>query len=90
MALFVLLLSGRWRKHVLIGAILVGYLVVLVFSNYAQSERFHLPILPLHLMFAAYGIAVFPGGTLFPSESFAAKTISIPSNLYPYPEDPAV
>ena len=58
MALFVLLLSGRWRKHVLIGAILVGYLVVLVFSNFAQSERFHQPILPLHLMFAAYGISL--------------------------------
>lgn len=65
MALFVLLLSGRWRKHVLIGAILVGYLVVLVFSNFAQSERFHLPILPLHLMFATYGISLLSQQKLF-------------------------
>lgn len=58
MALVVLLLSGDWRKYVLPLAVLVGYLVVLVFSNFAQSERFHLPILPLTLMFAAYGISI--------------------------------
>lgn len=58
MALFVLLFSGNWRKHVLPIAILCGYLVVLVFSNFAQSERFHQPILPLHLMIAAYGISL--------------------------------
>ena len=58
MALFVLLFSGKWRQHVLPLAVLCGYLVVLVFSNFAQSERFHMPILPLSLMFAAYGISV--------------------------------
>lgn len=58
MALFVLLLSGKWRKHVLPLAVLCGYIVILVFSNFAQSERFHLPILPLSLMFAAYGISI--------------------------------
>lgn len=58
MALFVLLFSGKWRQHVLPLAVLCGYLVVLVFSNFAQSERFHLPILPLSLMFAAYGISI--------------------------------
>lgn len=58
LALFVLLFSGNWRKHVLPIAILCGYLVVLVFSNFAQSERFHQPILPLHLMIAAYGISL--------------------------------
>ena len=56
-ALFILLFSGDWRKYVLPLAILCGYLVVLVFSNFAQSERFHLPILPFSLMFAAYGIS---------------------------------
>ncbi len=56
-ALFVLLFSGDWRKYVLPLAILCGYLVVLVFSNFAHSERFHLPILPFSLMFAAYGIS---------------------------------
>lgn len=56
-ALFILLFSGDWRKYVLPLAILCGYLVVLVFSNFAQSERFHLPIVPFTLMFAAYGIS---------------------------------
>lgn len=56
-ALFILLLSGNWRRYVLPVSILCGYLMVLVFSNFAHSERFHLPILPLHLMMAAYGIS---------------------------------
>lgn len=55
--LVILLISGDWRKYVLPLAILCGYLVVLVFSNFAHSERFHLPILPFSLMFAAYGIS---------------------------------
>jgi hypothetical protein len=58
MALLILLVSGKWRKHVLPIAVLCGYLVVLVFSSFAQSERFHLPILPLTLMFAALGISL--------------------------------
>jgi hypothetical protein len=55
--LFMLLFSGDWRKYVLPLALLCGYLVVLVFSSFAHSERFHLPILPFSLMFAAYGIS---------------------------------
>lgn len=58
MALLTLLLTGNWRKHVLPLAVLCGYLVVLVFSSFAQSERFHLPILPLTLMFAALGMSL--------------------------------
>ena len=58
MALVVLLFSGEWRKHVLPIAVLCGYLVVLVFSSFAHSERFHLPILPLTMMFAALGISL--------------------------------
>lgn len=58
MALVIMLFSGAWRKHVLPLAVLCGYLVVLVFSSFAQSERFHLPILPLTLMFAALGISL--------------------------------
>ena len=56
-ALVLLLIGGDWRKYVLPLAILCGYLVVLVFSSFAHSERFHLPILPFTLMFAAYGIS---------------------------------
>ena len=55
-ALFLLLLSGDWRNHVLPIALTCGYLVVLVFSNFAHSERFHFPVLALELMFAAYGV----------------------------------
>ena len=58
MALLILLVTGNWRKHVLPLAVLCGYLLVLVFSNFAQSERFHQPILPLTLMFAALGISL--------------------------------
>jgi hypothetical protein len=58
MALFSLLFSGNWRKHVLLLSFLCGYLVVLVFSSFAQSERFHIPSVPFALMFAAYGISI--------------------------------
>ena len=56
LTLFLLLKRGDWRKHVLSIAVLGGYLVVLVFSNFAHSERFHFPVLALELMFAAYGV----------------------------------
>ena len=57
LALFLLLIRGDWRKHVLPIAVTCGYLVVLVFSNFAHSERFHFPVLGLELMFAAYGVS---------------------------------
>jgi len=56
LAMIMMLLHGGWRKHLLPFAVLLGYLAVLVFSAYAQSERFHQPILPLYMMFAAYGM----------------------------------
>lgn len=58
MALVVLLFSGGWRRHVMLLAVLCGYLVVMTFSTFAHSERFHLPVLPLTMMFAAYGITL--------------------------------
>lgn len=57
LALFILLFTGDWRKNVLPIAILCGYLLVLIFSSFAQSERFHLPSVPFAMMFAAYGIS---------------------------------
>lgn len=57
LALFLLLIRGDWRKHVLPIAVMCGYLVVLVFSNFAHSERFHFPVLAFELMFAAYGVS---------------------------------
>ena len=56
-ALFMLLKRREWRNHVLPLALMGGYLVVLVFSNFAHSERFHFPVLALELMFAAYGVS---------------------------------
>jgi hypothetical protein len=56
-ALFSLLFSGEWRKHVLIISVCCGYLVVMALSEFAHSERFHLPALPFSLIFAALGIS---------------------------------
>jgi len=56
-ALFILLFRREWRQHVLPLAVMCGYLVVLVFSNFAHAERFHFPILGFELMFAAYGVS---------------------------------
>ena len=55
-ALFLLLFRKEWRQHVLPLAVMCGYLVVLVFSNFAHSGRFHFPVIGLEMMFAAYGV----------------------------------
>lgn len=57
-AMFYLLFSGEWRKHVFPIVSLVGYLVALVFSVFGHSGRFHMPAVPLEMMFAAYGFAI--------------------------------
>ena len=56
LVLFMLLFSGRWREHLVPLSYLLGYIVVLALSVFAQSERFHQPAMPMELMFAAYGI----------------------------------
>ena len=58
LAMAVLLISGKWREHLLPLSFMLGYLVVLSFSNFAQSERFHQPAMPLEFMFAAYGLSI--------------------------------
>ena len=55
------LASGEWRKHVFIVAYTCAYLVVLVFSGFAQSGRFHMPIWPMLMLFAAYGVQLARG-----------------------------
>jgi len=57
-AMFVLLLTGNWRRYAMPLAFMLGYLVVLVFSSFAQSERFHLPVVPFELIFAAYAVSL--------------------------------
>jgi len=56
-ALIILVIRREWRQHVLPIAVMCGYLLVLVFSNFAHAERFHFPVLCLELMFAAYGVS---------------------------------
>ena len=58
MVMLLLLASGEWRKHVFILAYTIAYLVVLVFSGYAHSGRFHMPIWPMIMLFAAYGVQI--------------------------------
>lgn len=56
LALFMMLLTGDWRNYTLPLAMELGYLVVLVFSAFAQSLRFHIPVMPFEMMFAAYAL----------------------------------
>lgn len=56
--MLMMLISGEWRRHVFILAYTVGYLGVLVLSNFAQSGRFHMPVWPMLMLFAAYGIQI--------------------------------
>lgn len=56
LAMIMLLMTGDWRKYTLPLAFTIGYLAVLVFSVFAQSLRFHIPVMPLEMMFAAYAI----------------------------------
>lgn len=56
MVMVLMLLSGEWRKHVFIIAYTGGYLAVLVMSSFAQSGRFHMPVMPMLMLFAAYGV----------------------------------
>lgn len=58
LSMFIMLFSGSWREHMLPLAYLLGYLVVLVMSVFAQSERFHQPVMPFEMMFAAYGLSL--------------------------------
>ena len=55
-AMFLLLFTGDWRQYTLPLAMLIGYLLVLVFSVFAHSLRFHIPGMPFEMMFAAYAI----------------------------------
>lgn len=64
-AMFALLFSGRWREYLLPLSFLLGYLVVLTFSNFAQSGRFHMPVMPLEMIFAALGAQLVMSGESF-------------------------
>lgn len=55
-AMVLLLLSGDWRRYTLPLAMLLGYLMMLVFTQFAHSLRFHIPVMPFEMMFAAYAL----------------------------------
>ena len=57
-AMAMLLISGKWRDHLMPLSFMLGYLVVLTMSTFAQSERFHQPVMPFEFMFAAYGLSI--------------------------------
>jgi len=48
--------NKQWRNYLLIGSFTVGYLIVIAMSAFAQSERFHQPVLPFLMVLAAFGI----------------------------------
>jgi hypothetical protein len=56
--ILMMLISGEWRRHVFILAYTVGYHVVLALSPFAQSGRFHMPVIPMLMLFGAYGIQI--------------------------------
>ena len=58
LVMLMMLISGEWRRHVFILAYTVGYHLVLVMSEFAHSGRFHMPVIPMLMLFAAYGIQV--------------------------------
>ena len=58
LVLIMLLMSGRWREHLLPLSFMLGYVAVLAVSTFAQSERFHQPAMPFEFMFAAYGLSI--------------------------------
>ena len=61
--LVLLLITGEWRKHVFILVYTCAYLGVLIFSGFAQSGRFHMPIWPMLMLLAAYGVQIAKGNT---------------------------
>ena len=59
LALFKDIKSKKWRNYIFIYAFMFGYLGIIAFSEFAQSERFHLPAVPFLLILAAHGISQF-------------------------------
>lgn len=56
LALYKLLINKKIRENLLIITFTLSYLMIIAFSAFANSERFHQPALPLQMILAAYGI----------------------------------
>ncbi|MCE3296645.1 MAG: hypothetical protein K0R65_2359 [Crocinitomicaceae bacterium] len=57
LGLIMLYKKRLYKTHVLAISFLLSYMVVLGFSGFVLSDRFHLPLVPVLLMLAAYGIS---------------------------------
>ncbi len=55
-ALFFIFKQRLWRKYSLLLGFVFSYLMVLLFSGFVLSERFHLPVLPFIAILSAYGV----------------------------------
>lgn len=56
-ALLVLLKRKAWGGNVMAIAFMIGYLIALTLSSFAHSGRFHHPIIPVEMIFAALGMS---------------------------------
>jgi 4-amino-4-deoxy-L-arabinose transferase-like glycosyltransferase len=71
-------LRHDWRQSSLFVNFLAGYLLVLANSGFAISERFHMPVVPLLLMFAAIGVTTWKQAhRFFPFYLFAVCILVI-------------
>jgi len=57
-ALYWIIKNKKWRDYMLLGSFTIGYLIIIALSAFAQSERFHQPVVPFELLFAAFGISI--------------------------------
>ena len=62
-AVYWVIKEKKWRDYILIGSFTLGYLIVIAMSAFAQSERFHQPVLPFELIMAAYGLSMITNKT---------------------------
>ena len=56
LAIVIAIRQKRWRDFSLIGAYVLSYLTIIMFSFAANSERFHEPAIPLLIVMAAYAM----------------------------------
>lgn len=56
LAIFIAIRQRRWHDFSLVGAYVLGYLAIIMFSFAANSERYHEPAIPLILIMSAYAM----------------------------------
>ena len=56
-SLVMLLVKKAWGNNVMVIAYMIGYLIALAMSSFAHSGRFHHPVIPVEMIFAALGMS---------------------------------